>query len=168
MVHVVLLEPEIPENTGNIARSCIGMNAILHLIKPYGFFLTDKKLKRSGVDYWEKLKLIEHNSYEDFINTIKNKKHLIYFLTRYGKNKPNEISFKNKNDVYIVFGKESQGIPKNILKENEIKTIRIPASKNIRSFNLSNCVAILLYEYSKQNNYEGLEIFEPHKPLFVK
>ena len=164
MLHIVLFEPEIPQNTGNIARTCIAFNARLHLIRPYGFVLNDKKLIRSGVDYWNKLDLVEHDSYEDFIKQTKNDSK-IYYVTRYGKLKPNESKYNIKNDVYLVFGKESTGIDKNILLNNINNTIRIPSSKNVRSLNLSNCVALMCYEVLRQNNYVDLELSEPHKEL---
>jgi tRNA (cytidine/uridine-2'-O-)-methyltransferase len=137
----------------------------LHLIRPYGFFLNDRKVKRSGLDYWQHLKLVEHDSYEDFIKQIKNGSHL-YYITRYGVKTPEKLSLRTRTPVYFIFGKESSGLSKKILEENKTRTIRIPASKNVRSLNLSNCVAILGYEYAKQNNYDSLSIKEPHKPIF--
>lgn len=165
MLNIVLLEPEIPENTGNIARMCVGLNATLHLIKPYGFFLNNKHLKRSGLDYWPHLKLIEHDSYIDFLKVVKNKKQ-IYYLTRHGINQPDQLHLNIDKPVYFIFGKESAGIPQRLLQQNKKQTVRIPASQNVRSLNLANCVAILGYEYAKQNKYQGLCLKEPHKPLF--
>ncbi|MDR1850727.1 MAG: tRNA (cytidine(34)-2'-O)-methyltransferase [Mycoplasmataceae bacterium] len=163
MLNIVLFEPEIPQNTGNIARTCVGYDATLHMIRPYGFIFNkqNKELVRSGVDYWDHLKVIEYNSWDDFIK--KNQPEQIYFLTRYGKYTPSTMKIDKQKETYIVFGKESTGIDKQILKENVEKTIRIPTSKNVRSLNVSNCVAILAYEYSRQNNYDDLEIEEPHK-----
>lgn len=161
MLNIVLFEPEIPQNTGNIARTCVAFNATLHLIRPYGFVLNDKNLKRSGVDYWDKLKLVEHNNYESFLLSIK-RESSVYYITRYGKNKPDDIVYRN-DDIYLVFGKESTGIDKTILKTNINKTIRIPSSNNVRSMNLSNCVALMCYEVCRQNGYDGLETQEPHK-----
>jgi tRNA (cytidine/uridine-2'-O-)-methyltransferase len=140
------------------------LNATLHLIKPYGFFLNNKHLKRSGLDYWKYLKLIEHDCYEEFINTIP-KNTQVYYITRYGTKIPNHLTFHMDIPTYFVFGKESSGIPKQILNHNKVHTIRIPTSINIRSLNLSNCVAIIGYEYVKQNKYKGLCQNEPHKPL---
>jgi tRNA (cytidine/uridine-2'-O-)-methyltransferase len=151
MLHIVLFEPEIPENTGNIARTCVGFNATLHLIRPYGFYLNDKKLKRSGLDYWKHLKLIEHDNYADFMKTIDlNSK--IYYVTKYGVNQPNHIKYSATNDTYFIFGKETKGLPKEILSKNRDLTIYIPITKNIRSLNLSNCVAIISYEYIIKEN----------------
>jgi tRNA (cytidine/uridine-2'-O-)-methyltransferase len=165
MLNIVLYEPEIPENTGNIARMCVGLNATLHLIKPFGFFLDDKHMKRSGLDYWKHLNLIQHDSYDDFLKYIKPDAQ-IYYLTRYGIKTPDQLQLNTSNPTYFIFGKESLGIPKVILKDNREQTVRIPASENVRSLNLANCVAILGYEYVKQNKYKGLATKEPHKPLF--
>jgi tRNA (cytidine/uridine-2'-O-)-methyltransferase len=121
-------------------------------------------MKRSGLDYWKDLKLIEYDSYEEFINAIKNGAK-VYYVTRYGKQTPDSLKLKTNNSIYFVFGKESTGIPKSILLKHQQQIVRIPSSINVRSLNLSNCVAILGYEYVKQNNYQGLEIREPHKPL---
>ncbi len=162
-LHIVLFEPEIPQNTGNIARTCVGFNAILHLIRPYGFVLSNKQLKRSGCDYWNYLELHEHDCYEDFIKTLKANDE-IYYITRYGKNLASDIKKPKKNgDIYLMFGKESTGITKSILVKNKDRTIRIPTSKNVRSLNLSNCVAIFAYEVAKLSNFSYLEKLEPHK-----
>ena len=164
MLHIVLYQPEIPENTGNIARTCVAFNAHLHLIRPYGFFLTDKNLKRSSVTYWDKVKLHEYDCYEDFVKANKiDSKSQIYYITRYGKHTSAEIKYDLKQEVYLMFGKESTGIDKQILKNNLSKTIRIPTTNNVRALNLSNCVAMLAYEYVKKTNFDGLELKEPFK-----
>lgn len=155
MLHIVLFEPEIPENTGNIARTCVGFNATLHLIRPYGFFLNDKNMKRSGLDYWQHLKLIEHDSYEDFTKSIK-QSHKIYFITKFGINKPQDFKYFSNIDTYFIFGKETKGLPKILLDKNKSRTICIPSSKNVRSLNLANCVAIIGYEYLKQIKFNSL------------
>ncbi len=144
MINVVLFEPEIPQNTGNIMRTCIAANAKLHLIKPLGFSLDDKYLKRSGLDYIEKFDYDIYENYEEF----KNKNIGTYFfLTRYAKkNHTTHDYFKKKNNIYLIFGKESTGIPKQILKDNLNYCMRIPMSDKVRSLNLSNAVAITLYE----------------------
>jgi tRNA (cytidine/uridine-2'-O-)-methyltransferase len=131
----------------------VGFNAILHLIRPYGFFLNDKNMKRSGLDYWKHLKLIEHDSYDEFIKSINNKCE-IYYITKFGINKPNEFKYDKNKDIYFVFGKETKGLPKIILEQNKSKTIFIPTTKNVRSLNLSNCVAIISYEYLKQIKFD--------------
>lgn len=164
-LHIVLYHPEIPQNTGNIARTCVGFNATLHLIRPYGFVLSDKLVKRSGVDYWKHLKLVQHDCYEDFIKTV-NKNAQIYYITRYGKKSLEDVKFSSKNKsktIYLMFGAESCGIDKEILVKNKSKTIRIASSKNIRSLNLSNCVAICAYQVLRLDKFKNLEKFEPHK-----
>ncbi|MDR0340649.1 MAG: tRNA (cytidine(34)-2'-O)-methyltransferase [Mycoplasmataceae bacterium] len=167
-LNVILFEPEIAENVGNIIRSCVGFNATLHLIKPYGFFYssTNPIFKRSSANYIDKIIIKEYDCYDDFlkINNISSKN--IFFITRYGQNTPEQCDFKMNKNIYIMFGKESTGINKEILKQNLNMTVRIPSSANVRSLNVSNCVAIFAYEYAKQNNYEGLEISEPHKKVF--
>lgn len=162
MLNIVLYEPEIPQNTGNIMRSCVATNATLHLIKPLGFSVEDKDLKRSGVNYIDKLKWYVYENYEDFLS--KNQNGTFYFLTRYGHKPHTTFDYSNPNEnIYFVFGKESTGIPKNILKPNIDHCMRMPMTDNVRSLNLSNTVAIMLYEALRQQNYEGLLFDEPHK-----
>lgn len=161
MINIVLYEPEIPQNTGNIMRTCVATNSKLHLIKPYAFILNDKYLKRSGVNYIDKLEYYEYDDWNDFIS--KNKGDFYYF-TRYG-HKPHtsfDYSDSSKN-IYLIFGKESTGIPKEILKKDLDHCMRIPMTKNVRSLNLSNCVAICTYEVLRQQNYNDLLTEEPHK-----
>ena len=168
MIHVVLYQPEIPQNAGNIIRTCVGFNVILHMIKPYGFVLSNSKFKRSALDYLKKIKLIEHIDYDDFICSIP-KKSLLYYITRYGKNLPTKIKKpSSKQDIYLIFGCETKGLPKKILQNNINRTIRIPISKNIRCLNLSNCVAILVYQIVIKIGYKNLAIFEPHKVKYLK
>ena len=145
MINIVLFEPEIPQNTGNIMRTCAGTYAKLHLIKPLGFSLNDKYLKRSGVNYIDNCDYQVYEDYDDFLSKNKNGK--FYYLTRYGKVPHTSFDYTNKCDnIYFVFGKESTGIPKEILKDNLDKCLRIPTNANIRALNLSNCVAIVLFE----------------------
>ena len=155
MINIVLHEPEIPENTGNIGRTCVCANAKLHLIDPLGFQLTKEKIKKAGLDYWEKLDVTRYNSYEDFLskNNIKNN---IYFATTKAHKTYVDVNFKDGD--YIMFGKESKGIPEEILANNEEYCIRIPMFKTERSLNLSNSVAIVLYEALRQNNFFDLEL----------
>jgi tRNA (cytidine/uridine-2'-O-)-methyltransferase len=161
MIHIVLYQPQIPQNAGNIIRTCVGFNAILHMIKPYGFVLSNSKFTRSALDYLKKIKLIEHIDYDDFISTI-SKRSLVYYITRYGRNLPEKIKKPfGKQNIYLIFGCETKGLPKKILNDNIKKTIRIPISENIRCLNLSNCVAILLYQIAIKNGYKNLAIFEP-------
>lgn len=163
-LHVVLYEPEIPQNTGNIARTCVGFNIVLHLIRPYGFILSNKKLQRAGVDYWKYLDLHQHNCWNDFLKTLSNKD-CLYFFTRYGKKNLAAVKKVKKNykNIYLVFGKESTGIPKKILLNNIANCLRIPTSKNIRALNVSNCVAIGAYHFMQILNFPKLEKLEPHK-----
>ena len=161
MINVVLFEPEIPQNTGNIMRTCVATNATLHLIKPLGFSIDDKHLIRSGVNYIDKLKWFVYENYDDFLSKNKNGK--FYFLTRYGHKPPNKFDFSKDKNIYLVFGKESTGIPKNILRPHIDNCIRLPMSDNVRSLNLSNTVAIMVYEVLRQQNYPNLYFDEPHK-----
>ena len=162
MLNIVLYEPEIPQNTGNIMRSCVATNARLHLIKPLGFSVEDKDLKRSGVNYIDKLEWYVYDNYEDFLE--KNKDGTFYYLTRYGHKPHTTFNYSNpKENIYFVYGKESTGIPKKILKPNIDHCMRMPMTDNVRSLNLSNTVAIMLYEALRQQNYEGLLFDEPHK-----
>lgn len=161
MLNIVLFEPEIPENTGNIGRNCVGFNAKLHLIKPYGFILNDKSVKRAGLDYWKYLQYQEYDDWYEFeFKNLVNKKNIkFYLLTKYGKNSVLDINLMDNNnltDVYLIFGKESKGIDKKILDKYFDKTFYIPMNQNIRSFNLSNCVAIVSNEYHRQNNYKNV------------
>ena len=155
LINVVLYHPEITQNTGNIMRSCVGFNAKLHLIKPLGFKLDEKHLQRSSLDYFEYLEYEVYENYEDFIE--KNKDGIFYFLTRYGHKRPIDIDFKaesNGKPIYLVFGAESTGIAYDILKENLDRCYRIPTTDKVRSLNLSNCAAILLYLASEALNKE--------------
>ena len=162
MINIVLFEPEIPQNTGNIMRTCVATGSKLHLIKPLGFNIDDKSLKRSGVNYIDKLDWYVYENYNDFLGKNKNGK--FYFLTRYGHKPPSQFNFSNTNDnIYLVFGKESTGIPKNILKPNIDNCIRLPMTDNVRALNLSNTVAIMAYEVLRQQNYPNLFWDEPHK-----
>jgi len=170
MLNIVLLEPEIAGNVGNIIRTCAAYNAQLHMVRPYGFFFskTDPKIKRDCANYIEKVKIMEYDSFSDFIKNVK-KGDKIFYLSRYGSNKFNKPFLKEKNnDVYLCFGKESSGIDKDILKKNIDKTIRIPASINVRSLNVANCVSILSFLYAKDNNFKGLEVTEPFKKGVLK
>ena len=162
MLNVVLYEPEIPQNTGNIMRTCVATGATLHLIKPLGFKVDDKSLKRSGVNYIDKLKWFVYENYDEFLS--KNSNGVFYFLTRYGHKPPSEFDFSDKDkNIYFVFGKESTGIPKSILKPHIDNCIRLPMSNNVRSLNLSNTVAIMVYDALKAQNYPDLYFDEPHK-----
>ncbi len=151
-MNIVLHEPEIPENTGNIGRTCVATDSVLHLIKPLGFVIDDKHLKRAGLDYWPKLKYFVYESYEDFL--AKNPNAKIFYATTKAKRCYSEVSFGP--DDFIMFGKESAGIPEEILVDNEPTCIRIPMWGDIRSLNLGNSVAIILYEALRQNSFGEL------------
>ncbi|MGM9970565.1 MAG: TrmH family RNA methyltransferase [Anaeroplasma sp.] len=162
-INVVLYHPEIPQNTGNIMRSCVGFNAKLHLIKPLGFNLDEAKIKRSCVGYYEYLEYEVYENWDDFKQ--KNKGHF-YYLTRYGHKSPSSIDFKSVGDdsIYLVFGAESTGIAYDILKDNLDYCYRIPTTDKIRSLNLSNCAAIMLFLASESINNDVLS----HEPDTLK
>ena len=159
MINIVLFEPEIPQNTGNIMRTCAGTYAKLHLIKPLGFSLDEKHLKRSAVNYIEHCDYTVYENFDDF--KTKNPNGVYYYLTRYGKNTYSEVNYKEINeDIYLIFGKESTGISKDILKNNLDKCLRIPTNGNIRALNLSNCVALVLFEVLRQKDFPNLSKVE--------
>ena len=161
MIHVVLYEPEIPTNTGNIMRTCVATGVKLHLIEPLGFKLDEKSIKRSGVNYIDKLEYEVYQNFEDFLNKNKGE---YYFFTRYGKKPHSEFDFTDTTkNIYLIFGKESTGIPKSILRNYLDRCMRLPTTSNVRSLNLSNCVAIATYEVLRQQDYPQLLKTEPHK-----
>lgn len=153
-MNIVLHEPEIPANTGNIGRTCVATGSTLHLIKPLGFSLDEKHLLRAGLDYWPKLKLNIYEDYEDFLK--KNTGARIYYATTKAFRLYSEVNFER--DDYIMFGKESAGIPEEILIRHPNECIRIPMIGDIRSLNLGNSVAVLLYEALRQNGFEGMNL----------
>ena len=161
MINIVLYEPEIPQNTGNIMRTCVATGAKLHLIELLGFILNDKTIKRSGVNYIDKL---NYQVYEDFNEFTKKNKGDYYFFTRYGKKPHTSFNFSDKEkEIYLIFGKESTGIPKEILRNYLDRCTRIPTTSSVRALNLSNCVAVATYEVLRQQDYPSLERTEPHK-----
>jgi tRNA (cytidine/uridine-2'-O-)-methyltransferase len=154
MIHVVLYEPEIPANTGNIMRTCVAFGCRLHLIEPLGFYLDEAHLKRAGMDYREKLVFQTHPSWEDFCAANSG---TYYYVTRYGYKTPSEFDYTAvSGDIYLIFGKESTGIPKQILRDHLEQCIRIPMVPEARTLNLSNCVALCVYEVLDQLGYPGL------------
>ncbi|MCR5201731.1 MAG: tRNA (uridine(34)/cytosine(34)/5-carboxymethylaminomethyluridine(34)-2'-O)-methyltransferase TrmL [Lachnospiraceae bacterium] len=155
MINIVLLEPEMPANTGNIGRSCVATGARLHLIEPMGFLINDKMIKRAGLDYWDDLDVTVYDCLEDFYEKNPEAPLKMYFATTKGKHIYSDASYEE--DSYIMFGKESAGIPEEILSENPDKCIRIPMLSEIRSLNLSNSVAIVLYEALRQLDFKGFE-----------
>lgn len=152
-INVVLLEPEIPQNTGNISRTCAATGISLHMIEPFGFEITDAKLKRAGLDYWQYLDVHYYKNIEDFYQ--KNKDGVYYYFSTKAPKCYTDVSYAENS--YLIFGKESAGIPEEILKSNLDKCVRIPMLEHIRSLNLSNSVAIAVYEALRQNSFEGLE-----------
>ena len=161
MINVVLFEPEIPENTGNIMRTCAASGARLHLIRPLGFAMSTGVIKRSAVNYIDK---VDYTLYDDFLDFVSKNPGEYYFFTRYGKKPHSEIDYTDKKkNIYLIFGKESTGIPKEILRKYLDRCIRIPCSDNVRCLNVSNCVAIAVYEVLRQQNYNDLLRYEPFK-----
>jgi len=154
MLNIVLFEPEIPQNTGNIGRTCVATNTVLHLIEPLGFVLNDKSVKRAGMDYWADLDVRRYRDWDDFCE--KNPDAKIYMATTKGRHVYTEVEFEP--DCYIMFGKESAGIPEEILVEHPNECIRIPMVGETRSLNLSNSVAIVLYEALRQNHFESMKL----------
>ena len=161
MVNVVLYEPEIPENTGNIMRTCLACHAKLHLIRPLGFALTGSVIKRSGVNYVDK---VDYTLYDDYADFCEKNKGDYYFFTRYGKKAHSEFDFSDtKRNIYLIFGKESTGIPKEILRANLDRCIRVPCSGDVRCLNVANTVAVALYEVMRQQDYPDLIRHEAFK-----
>ena len=150
----MLLEPEIPANTGNIGRTCVATGTRLHLIEPLGFSLSEKALKRAGMDYWKDLDVTTYVNWEDFCQKNPNAK--IYYATTKARHVYSEVNYES--DCYIMFGKESAGIPEEILKENPDTCVRIPMLGEIRSLNLSNSVAVVLYEALRQNAFDQMKL----------
>ncbi len=154
MIHVVLYEPEIPANTGNIMRTCMAFGCELHLIEPLGFYMDEKHLRRAGMDYRDMVSVHIWHDWEAF---RKENSGSFYYLTRYGTHLPSSFDFRNtEGDIYLVFGKESTGIPKEILRQDLDHCIRIPMKADARSLNLSNCAAIMIYEVLDQTGFSGL------------
>lgn len=152
--NIVLLEPEIPANTGNIGRTCVATGTRLHLIEPLGFRLGEKDLKRAGMDYWSQLDVTTYGNYEDFL--LRNPQAKIYMATTKGPQVYSEVRFEP--DCYLMFGKESAGIPEELLLENQERAIRIPMIGETRSLNLSNAAAIVLYEALRQNSFAQMKL----------
>lgn len=153
-LNIVLLEPEMPANTGNIGRTCVATGTVLHLIEPLGFHLDDRSIKRAGMDYWHKLDVRRYINYEDFLE--KNPGAIIYMATTKARKVYTEVAYED--DCYIMFGKESAGVPEEILKQNKERCVRIPMNEEIRSLNLSNSVAIMLYEALRQQGFKNMEL----------
>lgn len=152
MLNIVLVEPEIPQNTGNISRTCAVTGCALHLVHPLGFVIDDKKLKRAGLDYWHSLQLYEYQSFQQVQQAYPNAR--FFFASTHAHNRYSDVSFKDGD--FLVFGKETAGLPKELLSQNKETAIRIPMGSDQRSLNLSNSVAIVLYEALRQLDFPNL------------
>ena len=153
MINIVLYSPEIPQNTGNISRTCAVTGARLHIIKPIGFEISDRTLKRAGLDYWDKLDVTYYENYEDFLS--KNDGAEMYFFSSHAEHSFAEVDYPD--NVFLVFGRESVGLPPELVETNRDHALRIPMRKTLRCLNLSNSVAIAVYEVLRQKSYGGLE-----------
>ena len=156
-LNIVLVEPEIPQNTGNIARTCAALGAKLHLVYPLGFSISEKQVKRAGLDYWDKLEIEEHLNFKSFLEKYKPEEHNMFFVTTKGKHVYSEPKFNEMDEVFALFGKETKGLPEDILQKYIDKTIRIPMREGLRSLNLSNSVAIVAYDIFRQTGFDNLE-----------
>lgn len=156
-LNIVMVEPEIPQNTGNIARTCAATGTKLHLVHPLGFDISEKAVRRAGLDYWDKVEIEEHESFEEFLNKYKPEEHNMFFATTKGKHVYSDPEYGKMEEVFILFGKETKGLPEGILQKYIDQTIRIPMRPTLRSLNLSNSVAIVVFEVLRQKNFEQLE-----------
>ncbi len=160
MIHAVLYEPEIPQNTGNIIRTCAAFNVQLHLIEPFSFYLDEAHLRRAGMDYREIADIRIHSDWDAFLKECDGE---LYFTTRYGHRTPDSFAYPQDRDIYFVFGKESTGIPKPILAEHKDHCIRIPMDEKARCLNVSNTAAVVLYEALRQRRFDGLSFTDKLK-----
>jgi len=156
-LNIVMVEPEIPQNTGNIARTCAAIGAKLHLVHPLGFNISEKAVKRAGLDYWDKVEIEEHDSFEKFLEKYKPEEKNMFFATTKGKHVYSEPDYNKLDEVFLLFGKETKGLPEDILQKYIDNTIRIPMKPTLRSLNLSNSVAIVAFEVLRQKQFENLE-----------
>lgn len=156
-INIVMVEPEIPQNTGNIARTCAATGAKLHLVKPLGFEISDKYLKRAGLDYWDKVDIEEHDSLQDFLDKYKPEENNMFYESTKATHCYSDVDYSKFDEVFILFGKETKGLPEDLLQKYIENTIRIPMRHNLRSLNLSNSVNIILYEVLRQVDFNGLE-----------
>lgn len=156
-LNIVLVEPEIPQNTGNIARTCAALGAKLHLVYPLGFSVSAKEVKRAGLDYWDKLEIEEHANFDEFLEKYKPEENNMYFVTTKGKQVYSDVDYSEMEEIFVLFGKETKGLPEVTLKKYLDKTIRIPMRPTLRSLNLSNAVAIVAYDIFRQCKFDNLE-----------
>lgn len=156
-IHIVLYQPQIPANTGNIARSCAATDTMLHLIHPLGFSTDDKHLKRAGLDYWEHVKIRYYDSIDDFFD--KNAGGDFYLVTKFGEKPHSSFDYSNQDkEIFFIFGRETTGLPKELIEEHNDRCLRLPMTDKVRSLNLSNTAAILIYEALRQQNYRDLDL----------
>ena len=159
--HIVLFQPQIPQNTGNIARTCAATNSPLHIIKPMGFPIDDKKMKRAGLDYWDKLDIRYYEGLEDFLASMKGQLHLI---SKFAERVYSEASYADEKDHYFMFGREDTGLPEEFMREHPDKALRIPMNdEHVRSLNVSNTVCMIVYEALRQQEFQGLELVHTYE-----
>lgn len=161
-INIVMVEPEIPQNTGNIARTCAAIGAKLHLVYPLGFSISDKYLKRAGLDYWDKLEIEEHESLKAFLEKYKPEEHNMFLASTKSKKCYSDVNYSKMDEVFILFGRETKGLPEDLILKYIDKAIRIPMRDSLRSLNLSNSVAIIAYEVLRQCNFDGLKEISDH------
>lgn len=155
--HIVLFEPLIPANTGNIARTCAATNTVLHLIKPLGFSTDDKQLKRAGLDYWNDVAIVYHDNLDAFLNFAHEKQ--FYLVTKFAPHVYSDINFNTQEDVFLIFGKETTGLPEEFMQAYKERCIRVPMNdEHVRSLNLSNTAALVIYEVLRQQGFPNLEL----------
>ena len=157
-IHIVMVEPEIPQNTGNIARTCAITGAKLHLVHPLGFDISEKSVRRAGLDYWDELEIEEHESLEKFLEKCPPEENNMFFATTKGKQVYSDVDYSKMEETFILFGKETKGLPEWLLEKYlNTKTIRIPMLPTLRSLNLSNSVCVISYEILRQKNFENMQ-----------
>ena len=157
-LHIVMVEPEIPQNTGNIARTCAITGAKLHLVHPLGFDISEKSVRRAGLDYWDKLEIEEHESLQKFLEKYPPENNNMFFATTKGKTVYSDVDYAQMEEVFILFGKETKGLPEWLLEKYlDKKTIRIPMLPTLRSLNLSNSVCVIAYEILRQKKFENMQ-----------
>ena len=156
-LNIVMVEPEIPQNTGNIARTCAAIGAKLHLVYPLGFSISDKYLKRAGLDYWDKLEIEEHTTLKEFLEKYKPEEHNMFLASTKSQKCYSDVDYSKMEEVFVLFGKETKGLPEELITKYIDKAIRIPMRDSLRSLNLSNSVAIISYEILRQIDFNGLK-----------
>ncbi|MBR5228044.1 MAG: tRNA (cytidine(34)-2'-O)-methyltransferase [Clostridia bacterium] len=161
-IHIVLVEPEIPQNTGNIARTCAAIGATLHLVKPLGFDISEKAVRRAGLDYWDKLDIVVHENLNEYIDSVDKTNSIEYLLSTKSQKSYTEVNYTGFENIYLIFGPESRGLPESYILDNFERAVRIPMKNNIRSLNLSNSVAIVAYEVERQLQFEQLEEYSKY------